>query len=59
MGGRGSGTGEVAHGSVREDFHKGERILISMVSVNESGTMKQCAPDSSFKVQLSPLFRKD
>jgi hypothetical protein len=30
------------HGSVRENFHKGERILISAVSVNE--TMNEAAP---------------
>jgi hypothetical protein len=41
MGGRGSGAREVVHGSVREDFHKGERILISMVSVNEDRTMNE------------------
>jgi hypothetical protein len=38
MGGRGSGAGESDHGSVREEFHKGERILISKMSVN--GRMK-------------------
>jgi hypothetical protein len=34
MGGRGSGVCEVERGSVRENFHKGERILISLQSVN-------------------------